>query len=53
MVLQGGATLQIDESVPDTGLTVTEVPEADAAAADAHAGAMQKMVSTDAHKSHA
>ncbi len=44
--------MQIDESVPDTGLTVTEVPEADAAAADAHAGVMHKMVSTDAHRSH-
>ena len=49
IVLQGADTSHAGESVPVTGLTVTEVP----AAADAHAGAMHKNAKTAAHTSQA
>ena len=45
--------MQEGESMPDTGLTVTEMPMEATAVADARAGAKQKHASTDAHKSHA
>jgi hypothetical protein len=50
MVLHGGATLHAGESVPVTGLTETEMPEA---AAGGHAVAMQEHANIDEHASSA